>query len=80
MRFRNSAITLVCNKVTSPECLVWRAFSRNRDPDLRHSQDAFSLNRIFLTANVSALSICSKVTNPSRSAPSRVFEMNWAIL
>src|SRR5215469_641437 len=47
MRFRNSAVTFVCTEVISRKRLEWRGFSRYRRPDLRHSHDPFSLNRIF---------------------------------
>jgi hypothetical protein len=74
MRFRNSGITLVCNKVTSQKALIGAAFHTMAErisgtPITRFPWTGFS------TANVSARSICSKVTNSARRALSRVLEI-----
>jgi hypothetical protein len=77
MRFRNSGITLVCNKVTSQKALIGAAFHATTDrisgtPITRVPWTGFS------TANVSARSICSKVTNSARRALSRVRKFGLA--
>jgi hypothetical protein len=74
MRFRNSGITLVCHKVTSRKALIGAGFHSMTEqisgtPITRFPWTAFS------TTNVSALSICSKVTNSARRVLSRVPEI-----
>jgi hypothetical protein len=64
-------ITFVKEKVTAPDALMGAAFHATA----RRISGTVTTRLPcagFSTANVSALVICSKVTKPSRCAPSRV--------